>query len=121
MGQPGRNDHPADFQRIDPQLLESFNEFRRRRFCEKRFFTRPRFVNGGAVFGDNVVKQGEVRATFPEIVQAPAGNQNRASARFPKTFDRREGSAGWPPVARDDAVVVGDKSQIAHGTFLISE
>jgi len=59
-----------------------------------------------AVFGDNPVKQMEMRKHIAQAGKFAAGDQYQLSTRFPRPFQPSHGVAIDPPVAGESPIVI---------------
>jgi len=59
-----------------------------------------------AVFGNNPVKQTEMRKHIAQAGKFAAGDQDQLSARFPRPFQPSQGVAIDPSIAGESAIVI---------------
>jgi len=107
MGVLSSDDASADGQRFHAQPVKPGKETRWRRSAKQFFFRRLGAVQHSPVFGDDVVKHFPMGKDPAQVLQQPAGNQNKSAAGCAPALQSIQCVKVSPGTARERLVVIG--------------
>jgi hypothetical protein len=110
----GRDDHPADVQRLHPPGNESIDKQLRRRLAELLSFACRRAKEERSILGDHAIEKVEPRKHLLQVMELSTGHQDQLAIRGPDLLESADDIGANATTGGKRTVVVAGEGDVAH-------